>query len=159
MELSKRRVDKAGDLLRALAEGATVTENEEAEALQIVERFRVAHASALDLSAFELNMLTQDMNIWREVARRLKRLDTLRGKLVREPALKLSRMRDIAGCRMSVPLLNDMFEASDRVVFGISAELVRVVDYVEQPRPRVTVEFTSSPVTTACSLNFRSELS
>ena len=48
---------------------------------------------------------------------------------MREPTLRLSRMRDIAGCRLTVPSLQHLLEARDRVAFGISGEVVRVVDY------------------------------
>jgi len=135
VDLSKRRVDRAGDVLRISAGGAAFDEDAVAEALEIAERFRVAHAPTLELSALELDTLTADMNAWREVGRRLKRLDTIQGKLMREPTLRLSRMRDIAGCRLTVPSLQHLLEARDRVAFGISGEVVRVVDYVEQPRP------------------------
>ena len=131
---SKRRVDKAGSVLRAAAEGGAFDEGAVVEARDIAERFRVAHSPTLDLSALELDTLTVDLNAWREIGRRLKRLDTIAGKLVREPSLRLSRMRDIAGCRLTVPSLENLLEARDRVTSGMSGEVLRVVDYVEQPR-------------------------
>jgi ppGpp synthetase/RelA/SpoT-type nucleotidyltranferase len=135
VDLSKRRLDGVGGVLRVAAGELSLDEHPVAEALEIAERFRVAHAPTLGISALELDESTADMNAWRGVGWRLKRLDTIQGKLVREPSLKLSRMRDIAGCRLTVPSLEHLLEARDRVAVGISGEVVRVVDDVQQPRP------------------------
>lgn len=134
MDLSKRQVDKAGQVLRASAYGQVQPNEVLREALEVAERFRVAHSDLLEWSAAELDRLTEDMNIWKERGQRLKRLDTIQGKLVREPSLRLSRMRDIAGCRLTVSSLEHLAEARERIVSGISGEVVRVVDYVEHPR-------------------------
>lgn len=72
-----------------------------------------------------------------QITQRLKRRDTVWDKLRREPAMKLSRMQDIGGCRAVLPSL----EAIEKVCRRFTANSQRrngtedrVIDYVQRPR-------------------------
>ena len=134
MDLSKRRVDRAGHVLRASAQGLDVGRDVLADALDVADEFRASHEGALDQARDDLLGLSRHVSA-REFSDRLKRVDTISGKLAREPSLKLSRMRDIAGCRLVVATLATLEDVTARIVHGCNGELVRAIDYVDKPRP------------------------
>lgn len=133
MDLFKRRVDRAGDVLRASAQGIDVGKDVLDEALKVADHFRASHERALDQARDDLLGLSRHVST-REFSDRLKRVNTIRGKLAREPSLKLSRMRDIAGCRLVVASLATLEDVTARITQGCGGELVRVIDYVDTPR-------------------------
>ena len=134
MALSKREVDRAGEVLRAAASGADVDEKVLAAAIDTAEQFRIGHAPTLELSVRDLQVVSADLSAPSEVGRRLKRLSTIEGKLIREPKLKLSSMRDIAGCRLVVPSLADLAQAHERLQSIMAGEVLKIIDYVANPR-------------------------
>ena len=134
MVVSKRQVDRAGDVIRAHASGADLDRDAIAEAHDVAEEFRVGHALALDQSVADLQSASMELALPSETGRRLKRMETIQGKLVREPRLKLSRMRDIAGCRQTVATMNDLNDALEHLERNLSGSVEKVIDYVSQPR-------------------------
>ena len=87
---SKSRVNRAGDNVRA----DTTT----AEDLQVIDEWRAAHRAVLNTFQAILRNRTRDTGI--TVAQRHKRKRTIFDKLQRLPGMQLSRMDDIAGCRL-----------------------------------------------------------
>ena len=83
--VSNRQVDRASDVIRAHASGAALDRDPIAQALDIAEEFRVGHASALDQSVADLQSTNMELALPSEIGRRLKRMETIQGKLVREP--------------------------------------------------------------------------
>ena len=134
MALSKREVDRAGEVLRAAASGADVGEAVLAAAIETAEQFRIGQALTLELSVRDLEVVSAGLSAPSEVGRRLKRLSTMEGKLIREPRLKLSSMRDIAGCRLVVPSLADLEQAHERLQNTMAGEVLKIIDYVAHPR-------------------------
>ena len=134
VDLSKRRVDRAGHVLRASAQGLDVGRDVLADALDVADEFRASNEGALDRARDDLLGLSRHVSA-REFSDRLKRVDTISGKLAREPSLRLSRMRDNAGCRLVVASLATLEDVTARIVHGCNGELVRAIDYVDKPRP------------------------
>lgn len=71
-----------------------------------------------------------------QVGQQLKRMDTIRDKLDREPRMSPARMHDIAGCRAVLPDQH----AADTVIERLRAQrrwdlLPRTWDYVTEPKP------------------------
>lgn len=87
---SKSRVSRAGDNVRA---GSPTDED-----LQVIEEWRAAHRAVLNTFQAILRNRTSGTQII--VAQRHKRKRTIFDKLSRLPNMHLSRMDDIAGCRM-----------------------------------------------------------
>lgn len=87
---SKSRVNRAGDNVRA--------RNQTSEDLKVIEEWRAAHRPVLNTFQAILRNRTKQTNI--TVAQRHKRKRTIFDKLDRLPRMLLSRMDDIAGCRL-----------------------------------------------------------
>jgi putative GTP pyrophosphokinase len=87
---SKSRVNRAGENVRA----GTQT----AEDLVVIEQWRAAHRAVLNTFQAILRSRTRGTGI--SVAQRHKRKRTIFDKLDRLPSMQLSRMDDIAGCRL-----------------------------------------------------------
>lgn len=87
---SKSRVNRAGASVRA---GTQSTED-----LQVIEQWRAAHRAVLN--TFQAILRTRTRGTGISVAQRHKRKRTIFDKLNRLPGMLLSRMDDIAGCRL-----------------------------------------------------------
>lgn len=87
---SKGRVNRAGDRVRA---GTASPEDHE-----VIQAWRAAHRSVLN--TFQAILRTRTRHSTSKVAQRLKRRSTIYDKLLRQPGMDLSRMDDIAGCRI-----------------------------------------------------------
>lgn len=90
---SKGRVNKAGDRVSV--------GNQTDEDLEIIDEWRSAHKAVLNTFQASLRMRTQYTQV--VVAQRHKRKNTIFDKLTRYPGMKLSRMDDVAGCRLIFP--------------------------------------------------------
>jgi ppGpp synthetase/RelA/SpoT-type nucleotidyltranferase len=87
---SKSRVDRAGENIR----NQKYTDDD----LRVVEEWRAAHRAVLNTFQAILRTRTRRENI--TVAQRHKRRTTIFDKLARFPGMQLSRMDDVAGCRL-----------------------------------------------------------
>jgi len=87
---SKSRVNRAGDAVRA---GTATTDD-----LIAIDEWRAAHRAVLNTFQAILRTRTKGKNI--SVAQRHKRKRTIFDKLHRIPGMQLSRMDDVAGCRL-----------------------------------------------------------
>lgn len=87
---SKSRVNRAGDNVRVRSQTA--------EDLKVIEEWRAAHRPVLNTFQAILRNRTKQTKI--TVAQRHKRKRTIFDKLDRFPRMLLSRMDDIAGCRL-----------------------------------------------------------
>jgi putative GTP pyrophosphokinase len=87
---SKSRVNRAGENVRA----GTPTE----EDLAVIEEWRAAHRAVLNTFQAILRNRTRGTSV--TVAQRHKRKRTIFDKLRRFPRMQLSRMDDVAGCRV-----------------------------------------------------------
>ncbi|MBK5263817.1 MAG: RelA/SpoT domain-containing protein [Alphaproteobacteria bacterium] len=87
---SKSRVNRAG---KAFADSKPASED-----YNVIENWRTSHAYLLNTFQATLRGKARGKDII--VAQRLKRRPTIIGKLRRFPDMQLSRMHDIAGCRV-----------------------------------------------------------
>lgn len=95
---SKGRVDKAGRHIG--------TVDETLEDLVALENWRASHANILN--TFKTILYNRAKSFDVQIAQRLKRRPTIIDKLTREPGMRLSRMHDIAGCRVIFRSLDDL---------------------------------------------------
>lgn len=69
------------------------------------------------------------------VVQRLKRLESITGKIERFPDMSLYRMQDLGGCRVIVDTINQVYEAVDRYKNSrIRHILKREYDYIQNPK-------------------------
>ncbi|MGQ7959015.1 RelA/SpoT domain-containing protein [Pseudomonas sp. SP16.1] len=97
---SKSRVNRAGARVRS---GEANIED-----LLTIETWRAAHRPVLNTFQAILRNRTRGTKI--AVAQRHKRRNTIFGKLLRLPRMELSRMDDIAGCRLIFPSCEELYE-------------------------------------------------
>lgn len=135
--LSKNQVKKAG---RVLAD-RTVDGPRAEWARSVADKWRSAHREPLE----EMERIVRDAarELFGEVdgvfiASRIKRLDSIIGKL-RRPGLsvKLNEMNDIAGCRIVVPAIEDVWPLVERLrAVSPLKDVNGVKDYIGHPHPR-----------------------
>lgn len=96
---SKSRVNRAGDNVRA--------GNPTADDLRVIEEWRAAHRAVLNTFQAILRERSRSANAL--VAQRHKRKRTIFDKLTRLPGMSLSRMDDVAGCRLIFRKNKDLY--------------------------------------------------
>lgn len=105
-EYSKNRVNRAGDAVR---EGNPTIEDE-----SVIENWRASHNYVLNTFQATLRRHARGREI--TVAQRLKRRPTIDDKLTRQPGMQLSRMHDIAGCRLIFDNIDELYETRGRIL-------------------------------------------
>ncbi|WP_369772889.1 hypothetical protein [Thioalkalivibrio sp. AKL3] len=96
---SKSRVNVAGENVRA----GTASSDD----LRSIEDWRAAHRAVLN--TFQASLRTRTRNQSIVVAQRHKRRNTIFNKLQRLPKMELSRMDDIAGCRLIFNSIDELY--------------------------------------------------
>lgn len=131
LEYSNKEITRAGQKL--VDPNATAAEI--AESIKVIENWRVAHAFPMNTFAVNLRRQVSDIE-GAIVAQRLKRFDTIRGKMARFPDMKLHRMQDIGGCRVVVPTIEDVYKVKERLEKSrIRHEAKTPKDYIKDPNP------------------------
>jgi len=95
---SRSRVNKAGTKIRS---GEAALDD-----LLMIEEWRAAHRAVLN--TFQASLRTKTRNKDIVVAQRHKRRNTIFDKLMRLPKMELSRMDDVAGCRLIFGSLDEL---------------------------------------------------
>ncbi len=96
---SKSRVNRAGENVR--------NEVASEEDQKVIEEWRAAHRAVLNTFQAILRNRTKGTNI--SFAQRHKRKRTIFDKLKRQPGMQLSRMDDIAGCRLIFRNIKELY--------------------------------------------------
>lgn len=103
---SKSKVNRAGERVRErTATGAD---------LSIIDEWRSAHRNVLN--TFQAILRTRTRNLPVTVAQRHKRRNTILEKLARFPKMQLSRMDDVAGCRLIFDSIEELYSFRDSVL-------------------------------------------
>ncbi|NNU17303.1 RelA/SpoT domain-containing protein [Parvularcula sp. ZS-1/3] len=97
---SRSRVDRAGDAIR---KGSSSVEDR-----LVLENWRGAHAHVIN--TFQATLRRRAKGTSAVVGQRLKRRPTIVDKLTRQPQMQLSRMHDIAGCRVIFDTVEQMLD-------------------------------------------------
>lgn len=127
-QYSKSQINKAGKII---ADSTSSPEDRDA-ALTILNNWRSSHAYPLQVMASNLRLRNPDAI----VVQRLKRLESITGKLERFPDMSLYRMQDLGGCRVIVEGINDVYEALNKYKNSrIRHILKREYDYIQNPKP------------------------
>lgn len=104
-QYSKSRLDRAGESFR------NNTQSE--EDTRILENWRAAHAYIIN--TFQANLRNRARLSNALVGQRLKRKPTILDKLKRFPKMQLSRMHDIAGCRVVFDSVDELLEFREQI--------------------------------------------
>ena len=130
VEYSRNQIIKAGKTVR----NENASEVELDAAVQIIDNWRAAHAYPLHVIYMNLrHMAASKTDI--VVAERLKRLESILGKLRREKCMSLWTMQDLGGCRFIVPTVDDVYKYASRFENSrIRHILKNMYDYLECPK-------------------------
>ena len=129
VENSRNQIKKAGKIL---AKGTDDIFAEQ-RAVDIVNNWRAAHAFPLQIVASNLRTKARGRDII--VVQRLKRLDSIIAKLKRKPWISLYDMQDLAGCRVIVPTVDDVYAImSEYRNSRIKHKYHHTDDYIKEPK-------------------------
>lgn len=129
-------VDIAGDALIGFADAADSIADYGYECSEIINNWRAAHAYPLNTFQMTLRRRAQHVAPNSIVAQRIKRLSSIQDKLQRYDTFKLAEMQDIAGCRVVVDDVDQVYELVRlyRNQAYSDHELVGYNDYIRRPK-------------------------
>ena len=100
---SKSEINRAGSIIA----DSSSSKEEYDNALMVLNNWRAAHSYPLQVICN--NMSSSNQNAI--VVKRLKRLESITGKIVRFPDMNLYRMQDLGGCRVIVDTIDQVYKA------------------------------------------------
>jgi ppGpp synthetase/RelA/SpoT-type nucleotidyltranferase len=137
MNFSNNQINKAGKILTS----ADSNSSEFSQALDTVNAWRSEHRYVLEVFRNLLMEKARAIDINFVYASRLKKIDSIKEKLRREPNMQLSGMQDIGGCRLIFSRIEDVYEMVNALLSMGSTwypsakhKLKRKTDYIETPR-------------------------
>lgn len=124
---SKSQIIKAGKIIS----DPLSSKSDKTASLEILNNWRSSHAYPLQVIASNLRLNNKDAI----VVQRLKRLDSISGKLERFPDMSLYRMQDLGGCRVIVDSIDQVYDAINQYKGSrIRHILKRENDYIQNPK-------------------------
>lgn len=132
VKFSRSRIEKVGKIIAKCDLGS----EEYAEVIPVVDNWRAAHAFPLD----QINLIVSKSLYGMDgvlIVQRLKRVESIIGKLQRENNTGLYRMQDLGGCRVIVRSMEELYEAVSLIKSGLiknGHDILRETDYIELPR-------------------------
>ncbi len=128
---SKSKIKKAGEKISRCEEGTP----EYNQCVEIIDNWRAVHACPLAAIAKEINdvLVSKDNYL---IVQRLKRQESIIGKLRRPNNTGLDRMQDLAGCRVIVPTVDDVFDTVGIITKQLVSqghEIVKEDNYLDKP--------------------------
>lgn len=124
---SKSEINKAGSIIA----DPSSSKEERDNALIILNNWRASHAYPLQVICNNLRLRNPDAI----VVQRLKRLESITGKIERFPDMSLYRMQDLGGCRVIVDTIDQVYETVNKYKDSrIRHILKREYDYIQNPK-------------------------
>lgn len=130
VEYTRSQIVNAGKIIRQDNQDT----DEYKYAVKIVDNWRASHAFPLHVIYTHLRrMCSGNSNVI--VAERLKRLDSITKKLVREHNMNLWTMQDLGGCRVIVPTIYDVYKYADEYENSRKRHIKKKdYDYIKHPK-------------------------
>lgn len=130
VEYSRSQIINAGKVIRK----EDCTEEEKMHAVAVIDNWRAAHAFPLHVIYVHLRRMAED-DPKVIVAERLKRLESITSKLVREPAMNLWTMQDLGGCRVIVSNIKEVYSYCDKYEKSKKRHILKKInDYIAEPK-------------------------
>jgi len=138
LQFSKSEIKKAGDYLikDELTPHPDLPEIEKyLAAYDVLSNWRSSHAYPMQSMIAYIRAKAFKVNKNAVIVQRLKRLPSILAKLTREKGMSLERMEDIAGCRVVVNNIKDVYLVRDKIVTGRTKNILRRErDYIKTPK-------------------------
>lgn len=134
-QYSKKQIDRAGkfiaDFLTDPSEENSVFLSDFRQAIKILNNWRSSHAYPLEIIT---NNLRRN-NPRAIVVQRLKRLDSILGKIERFPNMSLYRMQDLGGCRVIVDSIEEVYKSVNQFKNSKIRHIFKKEDdYIQNPK-------------------------
>lgn len=132
VQYSRGQIKKAGE---ALANCSKENIGEDSDFLKIVDNWRAAHAFPLNEIYKLINQALKDQN-GIMVVQRLKRLESIVGKLQRHNHTVLIKMQDLGGCRVIVQEVQEIYNVVNILKICLEEqghEIQKEYDYLDNP--------------------------
>ncbi|MBO7571211.1 MAG: hypothetical protein J6T48_03565 [Bacteroidales bacterium] len=131
-ELSKNQIRKLGNRIReAYGDGTGIVSEEDLKLLQEYRlTFRDTIASIFDIVYKDC----QSINKKSIVTYRIKRIESIIGKLKRMPDTELDRLIDIAGCRCILSNNEQVYRLLNKLRENTQIYIKKEIDYIENPQ-------------------------
>lgn len=101
----------------------------------VVDNWRVSHQFPLNSLYMTLKGRANKINARALTAQRIKRLPSIRSKLIDRPDMKLSQMQDVGGCRAVMPSVDALLELRNVYLSRpITHPFGGEKDYISQPK-------------------------
>ena len=126
--ISKADIDRLGDKIRA--EKNVICE----DTLNDLQEYRTSHREILSLTFTFLCAISKKIHPTTIVTYRIKRFESIIGKLNRYPEMRFSRMWDIGGCRCIARTNKDVYKIKDLISNEKDFEIVKEYDYIKEPQ-------------------------
>lgn len=124
---NKKQINNAGKIITT----PNCSQEKRNQALEILNNWRASHAYPLQVIASNLRRTNPNAI----VVQRLKRLESITGKIERFPDMNLYRMQDLGGCRVIVDSIDDVYKSIRRYKTSrIRHILKREYDYIQNPK-------------------------
>ncbi|MDH5752859.1 MAG: RelA/SpoT domain-containing protein [Deltaproteobacteria bacterium] len=140
-EHTKSKVNNSGKTLI----NPTATSADILESLEVINNWKSSHAYPLNTFQATLRNRVKTVDKNATIAQRIKRLESIERKLMREKSMALSNMQDIGGIRAIVKDINSarMLDRkyAAQTLYGkytsinLNHELVKRNDYIDTPKP------------------------
>ncbi len=127
--MTKGEIDRLGDKIRI--EFETLGE----ETLLKLQSYRISHKESLAQIFNVLCGINRKMGQRNIVTYRIKRFESIIGKLYRFPQMKFSRMWDIGGCRCIVSSNEEVYRLKKLIEQNQYLEIRKEKDYIKNPQP------------------------
>jgi putative GTP pyrophosphokinase len=128
MNLTKGEIDRLGSKIRENVvdiPDAVITE---------LQNYRTSHKDALSNTFTTLCACTKKISPTSIVTFRIKRFQSIIGKLERYPEMRFSRMWDIGGCRCILKDENSVYKLKSIIENDKSLEVIKEYDYIKEPQ-------------------------
>jgi (p)ppGpp synthase/HD superfamily hydrolase len=128
---SRGEVDRAGAILAANNPDVVDLEH----SYPIINNWRSSHSRPLYTFRLGLRSYAEKVDSNALVAQRIKRLSSIRLKLMLLPQMKLSQMQGIGGCRAVVSSVSDIYKVvKSYKTSDIKHKLLSEDDYIKNPK-------------------------
>ncbi|MFA0568886.1 RelA/SpoT domain-containing protein [Vibrio gallaecicus] len=129
---SKKSVMRAGKELAECYEKKCAME---ANALDILNNWRLSHSYPLEKIRTILEQSARDVDSKALMGQRIKRVPSIVGKLNRFPTMRLDRMQDLGGCRAVVSSIDDVYKVIAKLKTSRTMHVLKnEKDYIEDPK-------------------------
>lgn len=127
-DYTKGDIDRLGDKIRQVSiaiDDGLLTE---------LQNYRTSHKEALSNTFTTLCKSCKNFSPSTIITFRIKRFQSIIGKLERYPEMRFSRMWDIGGCRCILKNENDVYKLKDIICKEKNLEVIKEYDYIKEPQ-------------------------